>query len=91
MISSNKLAQTINDDLDQNAYTTWHTPVKIMDAINSACSFLMAYQRWPWNLKLEQKDETNPVDAFSFDYDLFYPYWAILGEEKLERTNIPIV
>jgi hypothetical protein len=43
MISSSKLAISIANDLDQNAYTSWYNDPKILDAINSACNFVLAY------------------------------------------------
>lgn len=91
MISSSELAQNIVNDLDQNAYTTWHDPNKILRAINSACNFVLAYARRPRSLTLWEKNETTATDIFTFNHELFYPYRWELDWEKIKITNIPIV
>jgi len=91
MISSSLLAGSIVNDLDQNAYTTWHDQSKIIGAINSACSFVLAYGRRPRNLEMAHKEESTAVDTFSFPYEIYYPYWAELDWDYYERTNTPIV
>jgi len=91
MISSSELAQNIVNDLDQNAYTTWHDPNKILRAINGACNFVLAYARRPRSLTLGEKTEATAKDIFTFDHELFYPYWGELDGENIKITNIPIV
>lgn len=91
MISSSELAKSIVNDLDQNAYTTWHDANKILSAINGACAFLLAWGRWPWNLTLWQKTSNTKTDSWTFDHDIFYPYWWELDWSIIDSTNIPIV
>ena len=91
MISSSELAQNIVNDLDQNAYTTWHDPNKILRAINGACNFVLAYARRPRSLTLGEKTETTAQDIFSFNHELFYPYRGELDGETIKITNVPIV
>ena len=91
MLSSQNLAQNIVNDLDQNAYTSWHDQTKILRGINSACSFLLAYWKRPWSLEIMKSEKDPATDEFTFDNDIFYPYRANLDWVKLKRNNIPIV
>lgn len=91
MISSSELAKSIVNDLDQNAYTTWHDPAKILMTMNSACNYLLAYARWPRSLKLAQQAEADPTDTWTFNHDIFYPYRWELDWVNIDPTNIPIV
>jgi len=91
MISSSQLGLDICSELDQNAYTSWHNPQKILRVINSACNYVLAYWKWPWSLKVW--DITLPVagKSFTFDHNIFYPYWAYLDEKKLDPTVVPLM
>jgi hypothetical protein len=91
MISSSKLAISIANDLDQNAYTSWYNDPKILDAINSACNFVLAYWKWPWSLVSWEITESTAVRAFTFTHELFYPYWAYLDETEKKLTVVPII
>jgi len=91
MLSSSELGQTICNDLDQNAYTTWYDSPKILKAINSACNYVRAYAKRPWNLEHWHKVETALVSSFTFDHNIFYPYRAYLDGEKKDITAVPIV
>lgn len=91
MISSKQLAEQINLDLDQNAYTTWHDNKKILWAINSACNFLHMFTKRPRTLELAKKEETTVTDLFTFDHEIMFPYWIELDWDELDRTNVPLV
>jgi hypothetical protein len=91
MISSSLLAISIANDLDQNAYTSWHDSPKILDVINSACNFILAYGKWPWSLVLWEIIDPLAVRAFVFTHEIYYPYRAYLDESLKEMTVIPIV
>lgn len=91
MLSSTLLAQDINLDLDQNAYTSWYDKTKILNAINSACEFIQIYAKRPWTLTLETVELEQPDSLFTCANEIIYPYWAELDWIKYDRTNIPII
>ena len=98
MISSSVLALSIYNDLDQNGYTTWYDDPKILETINDAVNFVLAYTKWPWTLTSEEVLTTAiapatvavPVRTFTLSNEIFYPYRAYLDEELKTQTNIPI-
>ena len=91
MISSKQLAISITNDLDQNAYTSWHDSPKILDAINDACNFVLAYAKRPWSLESWEIILTVKWRSFKFAHELFYPYRAYLDERLVDITLIPII
>lgn len=91
MISSSQLAASIYADLDQNAYTTWHDDPKILEAINNAVDFVLAYARWPRSLKHDEIISTTPTSVFTLTCSAFSPYRAYLGEEEKNLSNTPII
>jgi hypothetical protein len=65
MLSSSKLALSIYNDLDQNAFTSWHNDSEILENINDAINFISAYAKRPWNLYHEEIVEATAVQQFT--------------------------
>lgn len=91
MLSSSQVSILVSNDLDQNAYTSWHTGPKILNAISNAVNFILAYHKRPWSLVSAEQTVPSPTDQFTLDTEIFYPYWAYIDEKPLEHTAIPIV
>lgn len=91
MLSSSKLALSIYNDLDQNAFTSWHNDSEILENINEAINFVSAYAKRPWNLYHEEIILPNSSQQFTAWFEIFHPYWVYLDEQEQTISNIPML